>query len=793
MPESDSPSVVPAQLSFLAIYNPQLGTTDETLRDQVVFYTSRSSLLRRQDSSAATDEDGGASDDWNERLRQIGLAQGMVSFAKNFSEGKAVDYVETEKSQIVLHELEKDWWILASIDLTRLPANPNNVSSSSKDAPECCFHYSSREVAPPQLLIKQLRRAHTIFLLNHASSLDILYKSAGRSSLCLFLENFWLRFAWNWEVLLNGNPVVEMYNGIKLSAGGELGIGVGEEEWGSGEREVLEDFVSRTDGLVDLVVSRFGDPGELTEDHMKGSKPEGDTGNRWLGSDAYPRPSDGVIFSGVGAITRQSIVTISQWMEWIHRYGPDAYGVGEDPTFPRRRRRRRRQQGTTTRENASSQSPTPSVAQGTGPNRPFSPGIPRPLVTGMPPPQPTSRDQEEKARQQTSDENSQGATNAVSDWVTSGTETFVKYLTLGYGSSWGLSSGSPGPRPQTEHSKGEDDSGQANGGTLPEGPKPEFSRASRQTRCLNRGSFLIGLQNGTTSPDIPLGETEPTDSVTVSNEKIVRRTIHVQLADSQQSSAGSTQLRAIVYIHRPFIYTFLFDTTVPSLEDLSLYHRIHHQLGPLQKPLSNSTSPSTAQLRISSTREPNPQTQHQNAPLYDLVYDPHNLTIRSSIPNIPDLIPNPHQPPSDPASLSRIEAISIHHRLLTTYNETRARPLELERTCKTRRGWWIVWVRVSPHTDKYPVSNADTERDKQEEAFLIRQASDHPSLSSSHARNTSSIGGGSGSAQFFRDLGGATSPGFSQASRLDMGPAKLVEGLGLDTRRYIENLLSFNR
>jgi hypothetical protein len=62
-----------------------------------------------------------------------------------------------------------------------------------------------------------------------------------------------------------------------------------------------------------------------------------------------------------------------------------------------------------------------------------------------------------------------------------------------------------------------------------------------------------------------------------------------------------------------------------------------------------------------------------------------------------------------------------------------------------------------------------------------------------HTRNTSSIGGGSGS-RFFRDLGGASSPGLSlQNSRMDTGPGKLVEGLGLDARRYIESLLSLNR
>ena len=81
MLESDSSSVDPAQLSYLAIYNPLLGTTDETIKEQIVFYTSRSSLLRRKDSSAASD-DKEPNDELNERLRQVGLAQGMVTFAR---------------------------------------------------------------------------------------------------------------------------------------------------------------------------------------------------------------------------------------------------------------------------------------------------------------------------------------------------------------------------------------------------------------------------------------------------------------------------------------------------------------------------------------------------------------------------------------------------------------------------------------------------------------------------------------------------------------------------------------
>jgi hypothetical protein len=78
--------VVPAQLAFLAIYNPALGPTDETFRDQLVFYYSRAAHEARLAAKRTGRKDGAGGDairaEENEKLRQIGLAQGMVDFAK---------------------------------------------------------------------------------------------------------------------------------------------------------------------------------------------------------------------------------------------------------------------------------------------------------------------------------------------------------------------------------------------------------------------------------------------------------------------------------------------------------------------------------------------------------------------------------------------------------------------------------------------------------------------------------------------------------------------------------------
>lgn len=87
---SSQPSVVPAQLASLAIYNPAFGDSDETAYEQIFYYYSRKDHERKEDSLTNTDgRDAGAQKqpsseeaERNERLRQVGLARGMVEFAK---------------------------------------------------------------------------------------------------------------------------------------------------------------------------------------------------------------------------------------------------------------------------------------------------------------------------------------------------------------------------------------------------------------------------------------------------------------------------------------------------------------------------------------------------------------------------------------------------------------------------------------------------------------------------------------------------------------------------------------
>ncbi|KAK2741795.1 hypothetical protein FQN55_008169 [Onygenales sp. PD_40] len=825
MPAKEPSSVIPAQLAFLTIYNPSLGSTDETLPDQIVFYSSRKGSTRSSRSTQRGDSNDEEKVDGNEKLRQIGLAQGMVSFARNFSNGESVDTVETEKSRIVLHELEIGWWILASIDLTRLSSDSStSPTQRPEDAPTPHVEYSSREVAPPHLILQQLLRAHSIFLLHHAPSLDILYGRLSRTTFCNALDQFWTRFIWNWDILLNGNPAADIFNGIKLAGTGELGIGVGEEEWGSGEREVLEDFVSRTDGLVDLVVSRFGDaPSKsqqpATTDQTVEKEP-------WIGCDICPRSFDGVIFSGVGAISKSSLTRVSQWMEWIYRYGEDAFGVKDDPKSPRRRKRRKAPRGRVPNAHHRAK----SLPKSHTPKRSLSPGIPPPLVLAAGPPiksaseAPISRESSQSGR-----DRSKSATQKPTDSSAFGTDKFMKLITLGYGTSWADTSNFSLSHPRVNFLR------------LGASPQPvaremdsfsESSSVERGSAVLsqpnNAGRFIIGLRD-----DLEVEESDDDDDVDPSTigfdvptkdaqkEKTVSRTLSLTMQAIKSGDINNTpsanehkDLRVVVYLNQPFMFTFLFELKTPSLSSPSFYRSIHHQLGPLQKPLLLSTSLDRISQRAplwDKYQTSKGKGSAAQSPIYDLIYDPSTQFIHTSLPNI--LEPgNPVQamklsPSSPESSWTRLDTLNIHTQILNTYIETRSRPSEIERTCKTNRGWWVLWMRLndppnshdtlkqkeeqqlsSPSPPHTPVSSHPTQNPPPKEAFLVRKASDY--TPPGHARKSSGT-------RFLRDLSGVSGPSQSVAGGGRgggrSGSGKIAEGIGLDARRYIEALLNLNR
>lgn len=625
--------------------------------------------------------------------------------------------------------------------MTRLPSSPEVQAKRDPKTPGVLLEYSAREVAPSDLILHQLLRAHQIFLLHQASSLADLWVKTARHTFCGFLQRFWDEFIFSWDVLLHGNPAVDVYNGIKLSAGGELGIGEGEEEWGSGEREILEGFVERTEGLVDLVVSRFGglscqEPAQTNNDQVNTSNQRVNNISRYcLGE--YPRPEDGVIFSGVGALTRSSIRSVTGWLDWLYIRGEDAYGVRDNPSSAIRSTRKKLAQ------------PADTVTTIPGSDHPPK-CIPPPIIR-------TSNTVTSKQRKPSSGNvgHALGRTNQTSpiseDPTTAGTESLMKYLTLGvYGSSWGI----PAGRPINTHVS---DSHSDN--------RSRSTDSKEYLTCQNSypGYYLVGLLGNL---DDDPGEQNVDNSK--KNGRIVMRTLHVERKRLKGLESCKTvdevyfdRLRVIVYVQRPFIFTFLFELQAQSLMMPSFYRSLHHQLGPLRRPLISSTSPDRVSQRLweaASPRNANPSQSTQ--PISDLVWDPARLTVHTTIPNIPE-------PGHDIASSpwTRTEAMTVHSQILNTLTATRRHSVELERTCKTSRGWWVVWLRL-PYT---ATSQDKTDSRSYREAFLIRKATDYNApvnRTVSRAASNESVG---------------------------WGPAKLAEGIGVDARKYIEGLLSLNR
>jgi hypothetical protein len=365
--------------------------------------------------------------------------------------------------------------------------------------------------------------------------MDGLLNRVGRSTLCIFLDRFWDKFAWNWELLLTGNPIVEIYNGIKLSAGGELGIGVGEEEWGSGEREVLEDFVTRAEGLVDLVVSRFGDPSPPFEGSP--AITNSNDQRQWLGADNAPRPSDGVVFTGMGALSRHSLAHVSHWMEWIYRFGDAAYGVGRDPSSLRRRKPRK-QRG---------RQPFGDDAQPSTSDRSFTPGIPRPLIIGTPEPvQEVSKPDHAEAR----DKPLQVKPEQKFDNLGFPTETVMKYLTLGYGSSWSFSPKSTSMSPSGDLTPVQ------NGSVSSSIPKTQPTNIAQlaqadenhrnDTRIESSGRFILGPRDDLQAlDDFEEGSPEPESENGKPRTRIVHRTLYVHLGGTDTTPK---KLQAVIYV-----------------------------------------------------------------------------------------------------------------------------------------------------------------------------------------------------------------------------------------------------
>jgi len=74
-------TVKPACLDFLTIFNPAFGIDEASQRDQILFYYSAAGESVEEERITVLDQDD-LQEKQNERLRQVGLAQGLIAFAR---------------------------------------------------------------------------------------------------------------------------------------------------------------------------------------------------------------------------------------------------------------------------------------------------------------------------------------------------------------------------------------------------------------------------------------------------------------------------------------------------------------------------------------------------------------------------------------------------------------------------------------------------------------------------------------------------------------------------------------
>ena len=654
------------------------------------------------------------------------------------------------------------------------------------------------------------------------------------------LSRYWDIYLSTWNVMLHGNPACAVYGGIKIAASGELGVGVGEEERGSGEREVLEGFVGRIEGLVDLVVSKFGDAEpESTAEQSKGAKSEGPEQQQWLGLGEEPGAEDGAIFLGTGALSKNSLRDIVYWMEDLFTWGEGAYGVRESPNSTRNRTKRTRPRAGT-------------IDKGS---------VPHP-VTAIGPEDAKQGNSRSPPAQQNSTPNGSDGPDA------NGMDKFVSYLKLGYGTHWSLGSNSKNSSDPPPVALPAPPASSANGSATKEiESRPELPRSASKVIDDAAGHYLIGLKGavddaGSDSPESDGSEGETRTllrTLTVElesemlnkpenemmhdlgsgeNELRLTKFGHKDSRDKEshfdsQDRNKTKKVRVVVYVSRPFIYTFLFENRTDSLAYESLYRSLHHQLAPLRKPLAVSTS-----YRPERPEAGNNTPSH----IFDLVWDSRALTIHSTIPCIPDHASaaryhNGEQ--KQPSFWSRVEAVNTHMQILNTYSNTRFGSKEVERTCKTSRGWWVVWTRIESKKggsmmnaiaeDHEPPrltseeSNDSTDAEQSQESLdSVAVTSEQTSRNDAAEEAARSISvhqhqkeqqerrekhrkhGPSTSKEIVlirragehgtsRSRSGSLMSRDGEAAGWTEGASRLAQGIGVDTRKYIDELISMGQ
>lgn len=249
---------VEPSLDYFCIYNPDLGKDESTLENQIVFYYG-------------LDEDA---KDVGKQLRQIGLAQGMIEFARGFADDQPVSHVETAGSTLIFRKVEEpNWWVCALVR--------HGEFRNDDGAPEPTTH----EMAAPWELAGHIESAYRRWRLHHGTFSDAL-EHQGRSALVDSVQPWWKAWAQCFSVLSHGGGVPSVLCKVRMARG----------EVAPETEEATAAIIGRQ-GVFDMVVTRHGS--ELPM-------------------------NDGCVWRGQAKLHADSLADLVAWVDDCARAGNDA-------------------------------------------------------------------------------------------------------------------------------------------------------------------------------------------------------------------------------------------------------------------------------------------------------------------------------------------------------------------------------------------------------------------------------------------------------------------------------------
>ncbi|GJJ77154.1 hypothetical protein EMPS_09513 [Entomortierella parvispora] len=223
------PAVTPPTLGYFCVYNPDFGPTDETQHEQLLYYVARKTVSI------------------DAKMRNIGLAQGLVNFARIFSPNAPCDNVHSQKNRLVFLEAEPGYWLHMSIELGTTKRTVKGADGKHRTITE----YLDHEVHDT-VLAALLKQAYGMFRVAHGTMDGIVQAHEGNTRpLQRLLEEFfepWV-LGWDFERSMTLEVALDGISYLPLSRTGYLGV----------------------DRLVKSVREKFGRDASESEDKDKAS------------------------------------------------------------------------------------------------------------------------------------------------------------------------------------------------------------------------------------------------------------------------------------------------------------------------------------------------------------------------------------------------------------------------------------------------------------------------------------------------------------------------------------------